>query len=36
MICPKWHVGQVGQGAKEPYGGIFLMKFPHQKNRDFL
>jgi len=23
MICPKWYVGQVGQGAKKPYGGFF-------------
>jgi hypothetical protein len=24
---PKWHFGQVGHGAKKPYGGFFGPKF---------
>jgi hypothetical protein len=30
MICPKWHVGQVGQGAKNHMGG-FLIEIPTLK-----
>jgi hypothetical protein len=29
--CPKWQFGQIGQGAKKPYGGVFLTKIPSQK-----
>jgi hypothetical protein len=31
MICPKWHVGQVGQEAKKPYGGFFVIEIPTSK-----
>jgi len=27
MTCPKWHFGQIGQGARKLYGGFFLPKF---------
>jgi hypothetical protein len=36
MTCPKWHFGQVGQGAKKPYGGFCLPKFVIKKSHDFL
>jgi hypothetical protein len=36
MSSPKWHFGQVGQGAKKPFGGLFVMKFPIKKSHDFL
>jgi hypothetical protein len=31
MTCPIWHFGQIGQGAKKPYGGFFLLKFMVKK-----
>jgi len=34
--CPKWHCGQVGQGAKKPYGGVCFTKILGKKNCNFL
>jgi hypothetical protein len=35
MTCPKWHFGQIGQGARKPYGGFFYQN-SSKKSHDFL
>jgi hypothetical protein len=36
LTCPKCHFGQVGHGAKKPYGGCFFTEILGKKNCDFL
>ncbi len=36
MTSSKWHFGQVGQGAKNPFGGFFLIEIPNKKEPWFL
>ncbi len=35
MTCPKWHFGQVGQGAKKTTWGFLLPKFLVKKTMIF-
>jgi hypothetical protein len=31
-ICPKWHFGQVGHGAKKTIGGVFFIEILGKKS----
>jgi hypothetical protein len=36
LICPKWHLGQVGHGGKKSYKFFFFDKIPGQKAVNFF